>query len=294
MGRIASVLHWDATTVNPTLPIRVLITGGAGNVGGWLARTAPVGVALHVTEHRTPVPAEVAALATVHHVDLVDADAVQRLFVTARPDVVVHTAYVQAQRTAIVDATRNVAVGAAQVGATMVHLSTDVVLSGDEPPYGEEDPLDPTTDYGRWKADAEAAVRSAVPDVCITRTSMVVSIEPLDRVTASLATALVRCEPVKLFDDEMRQPIRAEDLASELWTLVGLDRRESAGVWHLPGPERLDRFTLGVRLAARLGLDASAVTVARAADVAPERPRDPELVSDRRVQLGVRLRPVDA
>lgn len=272
---------------------RVLVTGGAGNLGGWLARTAPDGVALHVTEHRTPVPVEVAARSTVHRVDLTDDDAVQRLVIDVGPDVVVHTAYVQTERAAIVDATRNVAAGAARVDASLVHLSTDVVFSGDQPPYGEDDPLDPTTDYGRWKADAEAVARSLVPDVCITRTSMVVSIEPLDRGTASLSAALLDGREVTLFDDEMRQPIRAEDLAAELWVLVGLDRRDSAGVWHLPGPERLDRFILGMRLAARLGLDASSATVGRAADVAPERPRDPELTSDRRARLAIRLRPVD-
>ena len=99
---------------------------------------------------------------------------------------------------------------------------------------------------------------------------------------------------VTLFTDEMRQPIRAEDLAAEIWDMVMLDRDQRAGVWHLPGPERMDRHALGVRLATRLGLDPSAFAVALAADVAPERPRDPELVAERRRQLSVRLRPVDA
>jgi len=279
--------------VSVEVPTRVLVTGGAGNVGGWLARTAPGGVSVHVTEHVAAVPLDVAARSTVHRVDLVDADAVERLFAAARPEVVLHTAYAQSERSAIVDATRNVAAAAASLGGTLVHLSTDVVFSGNEPPYGEEHQLDPTTDYGRWKADAEVLARDLVPDVCITRTSMVVSLDPFDRATAALVAALRSGHGVTLFADEMRQPIRAEDLAAELWALA-LDRRDAAGVWHLPGPERMDRYTLGMRLAARLGLDASAVAIARAEDVAPERPRDPELVSDRRAVLAVRLRPVDA
>ncbi len=273
---------------------RVLVTGGAGNVAGWLARTAPVGVDLHVTGHRTPVPEDVASVASVHPVDLRRGDEVSELLGRVRPDVVLHTAYVQSEREAIVDASREVALGARSVGASMVHMSTDVVFSGTGPPYGEEAEPDPVTDYGRWKLESERMVGQIAADVCITRTSLVVSLDPMDRSTATFARDLGSGDGATMFTDEMRQPIRAEDLASELWALVALDRSDRAGVWHLPGPEHLSRQELGERLAARLGLDPAGMRAARAADVAPGRPRDPQLTSRRRRRLGVRLRPVDA
>jgi len=277
-----------------TDPARVLVTGGAGNLGGWLVRTAGPDVDLHVTERVTSVPADVAARAAVHRIDVGDAGALARLVAAIAPDVVIHTAYAMDDRAAIVDATHNVAAATAAVDASLVHLSTDVVFAGDAPPYGERDPLDPTTDYGRWKAAAESEAQDLITDVSIVRTSMIVSLDPLDRGTAALVAALRSGTAVTLFTDEMRQPIRAEDLAAEIWDMVMLDRDQRAGVWHLPGPERMDRHALGVRLATRLGLDPSAFAVALAADVAPERPRDPELVAERRRQLSVRLRPVDA
>lgn len=273
---------------------RVLLTGGAGNVAGWMARSAPVDVDLHVTCHRTAVPDDVASVASVHPVDLRRGDEVSDLLGRVRPDVVVHTAYVQAERDAIVDASREVALAAREVGASMVHLSTDVVFSGRRPPYAEDDEPDPTTDYGRWKLESERVVGEAVPDVCVTRTSLVVSLDPFDRSTATFADALRSGAGATMFTDEMRQPIRAQDLAAELWALVELDRSDRAGVWHLPGPEHLSRQELGERLAARLGFDPSMLRTARAAEVAPGRPRDPELTSRRRDRLGVRLRPVDA
>ncbi len=271
----------------------MLVTGGAGNVAGWLARTAPGDVDLHVTEHRQPVPADVRAVGEVHRVDLTDSSSTRDLLLAVRPDVVVHTAYLQSDRAAIVDATAAVAGAVHAVGASLVHLSTDVVFAGDRPPYAEDHPTDPITDYGRWKVLAEQAARAAVPDVCTTRTSLVVSTERPDRATAALVDGLRAAREVRLFHDELRQPIRADDLAAELWALVALARDERAGVWHLPGPEHLSRLELGRRLAAQLGLDPSTIVAVSAAEHVPARPRDPRLVGERRRALGVRLRSVD-
>ena len=273
---------------------RVFVTGGAGTVAGWLVRTAPAAIDLHVTEHRTLVPDGVRTRASVHRLDLRRRDEVERRISEIAPDVVVHTAYVQDEPAAIVDATAAVAAAAASVGASMLQLSTDVVFAGDRPPYDESSEPDPVSDYGRWKAEAERRATAILADVCITRTSLVVSIDPPDRATAGLVEALRARRPITLFHDEMRQPIRAEDLAAELWALVALDRADRAGVWHLPGPEHLSRSDIGLRLARRLGLDPSPLTVGSAADHPSPRPRDPALVSRRRQALGVRLQAVDA
>jgi dTDP-4-dehydrorhamnose reductase len=274
---------------------RVLVTGGAGGVAGRLVRTAPVDVELHVTEHRTPVPTAVrAAAAAVHPVDLRREREVRTLIAGIRPDVVVHTAYVQSERDAVVLATGHVAGAAGEAGAALVHLSTDVVFAGDRPPYAEDAPPDPISDYGRWKVEAERLSVAAVPDVCTTRTSLVVSLEPPDRATGALVAALRSGREVTLFDDEMRQPIRGEDLAAELWALVDLDRGERAGVWHLPGPDRMSRLELGLRLAARLGLDAGGIRAASSASFPTPRARDTQLAGERRRRLDIPLRAVDA
>lgn len=273
--------------------MRVLVTGGAGLVAGRLVRTTPDGVEVHVTERRTPVPDDVRARAGVHVVDLVDTVATTALLDRLRPDVVVHAAYTQADRADIVDATGAVAEAAAAAGAGVVHLSTDVVFAGDDPPYGEADPTDPITDYGRWKVAAETLVRGAVPDAAITRTSLVVSLEPPDRATAGLVDTWGNGGAPRLFHDELRQPIRVEDLAAELWALVALPAAERAGTWHLPGPEKLSRLVIGERLADRLGLGPVPILSATSAEVVPPRPRDPELRPGRRDRLGVPLRAID-
>lgn len=272
---------------------RVLVTGGAGTVARHLVLAAPDDAELVLTERNTPVAGDVAArAAAIERVDLRDRVAVQDLLRRSAADVVVHTAYSSHERSDVVDASAAVAGACAQQRVELVHLSTDVVFGGTDPPYAEGAPLDPVSDYGRWKAQAEATAVAAVPSVCITRTSLVVALDPPDRSSGALLRALAAGEPVQLFHDEWRQPIRAGDLAAELWALLALPGPQRAGVWHLPGPEVLSRMELGLRLAEAAGVPITTVRAASVAEHPTPRPADLTLAAVRRDRLGVQLHPV--
>lgn len=265
---------------------RVLITGGAGLVGGHLIRSAPAGIETHATWlHTPPDPAagSEVVLSGLHRIDLRGPDEVDSLIAEVGPDVVVHTAYRQDSREDVVDVSALVAAAVARVGGTLVHLSSDVVFSGDDPPYDESVAAAPVSDYGRWKLEAERAVLGSVPDACITRTSLVVSSDPPDAGTRWLLGEVARGSEPTLFIDEMRTPILAEDLAFALWRLVAMPRAARAGVWHLPGPEVLSRYELGARILLREGLDPGSVRGASAASHPEPRPRDLTLLTDRRI-----------
>jgi dTDP-4-dehydrorhamnose reductase len=268
--------------------VRVLITGGAGLVGSHLLASAPPGTQLSSTWRTTPLPLGVDA----HRVELSDRDAATALFERLRPDVVVHTAYSMSLARDVVDATAHVATACGELGAAMVHLSTDAVFGGDRAPYDESDPVAPINDYGRAKVEAEHLARRAVPDACITRTSLVVSTVPPDRGTQQLLDAVAAGERPTLFTDEVRCPIRAADLAAALWALVGLPRAERSGVWHLPGPEALTRLQLGQRLLDAAGLDPNHVRSGSSRAHPSPRPADLTLRT-RRGTPGPRPLPVD-
>lgn len=73
-----------------------------------------------------------------------------------------------------VDGTQNVADAAAQVGATLVYISTDYVFDGtNEGEYQVDAPTKPQNEYGRAKLAGEAAVKAALTDYYIIRTSWV-------------------------------------------------------------------------------------------------------------------------
>lgn len=271
--------------------MRILITGGAGLLGGALIRQAPADVEVHATRRASPVHG-----AESHPVELSDADAVAALVGRLRPDVVIHTAYSAAEgERDIWRATASVVYACRAAGAALVCMSTDALLDGESSPCAESAEPAPVHDYGRWKAKAELHVRGAMPDAAVVRTSLIVRAEPPDRNSAWVLDALRRGEPVRLFTDELRCPIAVEDLAAQLWEVAGLPAEGRGGVWHLAGPEAVSRYALGVLLAVRAGLDPRAIVPIPSADSSRPRPRDLRLLTARADrELRTRARPVSA
>lgn len=273
--------------------VRVLVTGGAGLLGRALAAVHPPDVELAVTWRRTPVRSGV----TAHQVDLADAQRVTAAVAEAVPDLVVHTAYDKrdGQRD-IVDASRNVARACREVGAELIHLSTDVVFAGEDAPYLEDDHPDPVNAYGRWKASAERDVRELVPSAAIVRTSLLLDPEQRDPTSAWVVGVLAAGRRPDLFVDELRQPLMVADAAAALWDLARVPVSGRQGVWHIAGPEVLSRYALGLMLARRTGHDPRAVDgVPSPRDAADPRPRDLRLSTWRAdAALAHRPRPVSA
>jgi len=267
---------------------RVLVTGGAGLLGSTLIAMAPDDVEVHATQRTRQVTG-----AEAHTIDLADPDEPVGMLAAIRPDVVIHTAYGTADlERDVIAATRSVAAACAIQGAELIHLSSDVVFDGEHAPYAEGAPVVPVHAYGRAKAEGEADVASAVPDAAVVRTSLVCAGDPLDPRSAWVVDTLRAGDPITLFTDEVRCPVRADDLALMLWDLVALPRAERAGPWHLVGPDALSRYELGVLLAEAHGLDPAGITAASSRDQPDPRPRDLSLTADRSVTLPTRPRSV--
>lgn len=274
----------------------ILVTGGAGLLGSALLAAAPAGIDLHATRRSAPVTG-----AEEHTVDLADPQAVAALE-RMRPDLIVHTAYDRRDGARnIEEASRAVAVAAAHSGAGLVHLSSDMVFDGEHGPYPEDARVDPVNAYGRWKAQAERDVRSLVPHAAIVRTSLITRADPPDPPSAWVADSLRRGEEITLFVDELRCPIRVDDLAAQVWELLALPPDERRGVWHLAGPEALSRYALGVLVALHQGLDPVGLTAApspvprevRRGRERDRRPRDLRLRTDRaNAALRTHARPI--
>lgn len=152
------------------MSLRILLTGGTGQVGWELQRTlACLG--------------EVRALSR-QALDLTDCDSIRRVLRDWRPDIVVnpaaHTAVDKAESeielaTAInATAPGVLAEETAELGALLVHYSTDYIFDGTKPsPYVEDDAVNPQNIYGRTKWAGEQAVRANNPRHLILRTSWV-------------------------------------------------------------------------------------------------------------------------
>jgi dTDP-4-dehydrorhamnose reductase len=258
--------------------MRILITGGAGNLGSELIARAPSGVEMHATRRTRPVDG-----AEAHTVELSDRAATLDLFERIRPGLVIHTAYSQNEAERDVRlATESLVEACARVGSELIHLSSDAVFDGETAPYGEDAAPGPVHAYGRYKASCERLVRDRLPRAAVVRTSLIVRTHPTpDPISAWVADALRSGEPLRLFVDELRCPIAVEDLAAQLWELAALPAEARSGFWHLAGPEAVSRYTLGVLVARRLGADADAIIPARSRGAGLQRPRDLRLLTTR-------------
>lgn len=269
---------------------RYLITGGTGYLGQALIRHARrLGVQIAATFH-SQTPPSVADVAW-HPLDLRDSAAVVSLIREVQPTVIIHTAFRQYDPDLMAvtgEGAGHVAVAAAQIGARLIHMSSDVIFDGEKGgPYTEDDPPNPITDYGRAKARAEALVQAAYPAAVIVRTSLIYGFEPMDRHTA-FALAVARGErPERLFRDEFRCPIFVDDLAV---ALLDLAQRDYRGVINLAGAAILSRYEWGCLLAQAYGLDPGLIRGAWSVESPTPRPRNCALDISRARQLGYRLR----
>ena len=263
---------------SPQAPQRLFVTGGSGLLGRHLLRVAEQ----HAWEVIAPGSTTL---------DIRDAAAVRAHITEARPDAVVHLAYRGNDPEVIVDGSTNVARAAAQVGARLVHLSTDVVFGGRPEPYGEDDEPSPITDYGRWKAAAEVAVAAAHPRAVLVRTSLIYAVGGPCPMIDDVSAALTGRSSIRFFTDEMRCPVHADDLAEAVATLAR--RNDVTGALHIAGPEALSRADIAARVARWLRLDPLQVPRANLADSGLVRPGVVVLDSGRAAALGLTCRTMD-
>ncbi|MCB0957519.1 MAG: sugar nucleotide-binding protein, partial [Ilumatobacter sp.] len=107
------------------------------------------------------------------------------------------------------------------VGARLVHMSTDMVFAGRAADYTEADPPDAVLDYGRWKAEAEAAVADACPEAVLVRASLLYGTGRSSRAQEDVADVLAGRKAMRFFTDEYRCPTHAADVAAALVQVAG-------------------------------------------------------------------------
>jgi dTDP-4-dehydrorhamnose reductase len=268
--------------------MRILVTGASGNLGAYLLREL-ASAGAHVSAWSGVRSGALFGI-PLQPVALTDRDAVARAFRAARPEIVLHAAALasmaecarEPQRAEAINAggTALLAELAAEAGARLLYISTDLVFDGEKGDYHEDDAPAPLSVYGRTKQTAEQTVRGAARAV-IARLSLLFGPSVAGR-PAFFDDQLRRLragESLVCFADEWRTPLGLRTAARALVALAGSDYE---GLLHLGGPERLSRLEMAERLAAYLGADPGLLIAAsRAAAAGEPRPRDTSLNSSR-------------
>lgn len=197
--------------------MRILITGSKGQLGRELFRQ------LENTDH-TVVGVD------IEDVDISKLDAAVELAKEVQPDVLLNCAaftnvdLCEDERDAAFAANalgpRNVAVACEEVGAKLIHISTDYVFSGKgEIPFTETDIPAPKTVYGATKLLGEQYVRQFCSRWFILRTAWLYGRDGNNFVKTILRLAKEKGE-MRVVDDQRGNPTCAEDLARHMLKLA--------------------------------------------------------------------------
>ncbi|MDC5703124.1 dTDP-4-dehydrorhamnose reductase [Vibrio europaeus] len=194
--------------------MKILVTGSNGQVGQSLVK-------------QLNNEADITFLALdKENLDITNKEAVEKVVQEFSPDVIVNTAAYTAVDKAesepeIADLINhigpyNLAIAANIYDATLIHISTDYVFSGESMrPYDEKDTTAPRSIYGKSKLAGEAAIANACPHHIILRTAWVFGEYGNNFVKTMLRLAKTR-DCLGVVDDQLGGPTYAGDIAKAL------------------------------------------------------------------------------
>ena len=132
------------------------------------------------------------------------------------------------------DAVAYLGEAAQHIGARILHVSTDYVFGGDSyMPYQENDPVSPTSVYGRTKLAGENALSAVCPDAIIVRTAWLYSEYGHNFMKTMLRLGAERPE-IRVVNDQIGSPTYAGDLAEAILSLLEKERQgeQNSGIYH--------------------------------------------------------------
>jgi dTDP-4-dehydrorhamnose reductase len=129
------------------------------------------------------------------------------------------------------DAVRLLGEAATNIGAKIIHVSTDYVFDGKSYlPYTEDFEICPQTVYGKSKAEGEQALLKACEQSVIIRTSWLYSSFGSNFVKTMMKLGAEK-EKLTVIFDQIGTPTYAADLASAIMKVVSADKF-TTGIYH--------------------------------------------------------------
>lgn len=233
--------------------MKILIAGAGGQLGRALQTV--------LTGH------EVVAL-THSQLDVARFEDTREAVTAHRPDVVINAAAYTNVDGAESDqagayklnalAPRNLSIASYEIGAPLVHVSTDYVFDGlGDRPYHEFDRTNPLSIYGKSKLEGERTAAAHNPRHYIVRTSWVYHTEGENFPKAMLAQSK-RAE-VRVVCDQYGSPTYAPHLAAAIAKLM---ETGAYGTWHIAGKGAASRFEMTRKLYQLFGIGTVALPAA--------------------------------
>jgi dTDP-4-dehydrorhamnose reductase len=197
--------------------------------------------------------------------DITSEENVLAVFRKYKPDAVIHTAAMthvdqcELNKETCVDqnitAVKHIVKACKEVGAFLVHVSTDFIFDGTHGPLTEEETPNPVNYYGWTKWEAEKAVEASGLKWAIARTVLVYGVvQDMSRsnIVLWVKNNLEQKKEINVVNDQWRTPTLAEDLAKGCWLIV---QKQATGIFNISGEEMISPYDLAHTVADVWNLD---------------------------------------
>jgi dTDP-4-dehydrorhamnose reductase len=265
---------------------KALVVGAAGGLGrALMARLSPAFETVGLTRREIDISRRNEVVATIvdHHPDVIfNAAGLADVDVCENDR---WQAYLVNR-----DGVKHLSLAAAETGALLVVMSSDLVFDGAKmTPYREEDSPNPLSIFGDTKLGAELAAMSQAPRYLIIRTGWLFG--PYGQSYLNqLLEKRGSDEVIFGFDDQRSQPTFEVDFVDAMIELV---KQNQTGVWHVASGGEASQYEFAQAVYETLGLDPSIVKPLRrgAGARAALRPRYSVLDGAKLEGAGIHMRP---
>jgi len=246
--------------------MKILITGSNGLLGQKLVSLLylQVGITLIATA-RGANRDEIYEDYIYESMDITSEENVLKVFRKHKPDAVIHTAAMthvdqcELNKETCVDqnitAVKHIVKACKEVGAFLLHVSTDFIFDGTHGPLTEEETPNPVNYYGWTKWEAEKAVENSGLKWAIARTVLVYGVvQDMSRsnIVLWVKNNLEQKKEINVVNDQWRTPTLAEDLAKGCCLIV---QKQATGIFNISGEEMLSPYELAHQVATVWNLD---------------------------------------
>lgn len=241
--------------------MKVLITGGSGVIGSMLTKYfVKNNYEVYYTYLTNNLPYD-----NGHKLDITKNKESTKLITEINADVVIHTVALtnvdlcetnhQLAESINVIGTSNIVEACKITGSKIVFVSTSAVFNGEKKEYSENDSEFPISNYGLTKLKAEKIIRESDLSYLILRTDQpycwIESWQHTNSVIRVLET-LRAGKIMKEVVDWYNTPTYVPDFVLATDQLLS---KEATGVYHVTGPDYVNRYELSLLVADIFGLD---------------------------------------
>lgn len=233
--------------------MNVLVTGSNGNLGCELRRLAADSTDRFVFTDIGEMPG-----AETIHLDITNEEALEIIVKGEKIDVIVNcAAYTNVDKAeddvefaAAInrDAPESMARIAKAVGATLIHISTDYVFSGEgNTPIKETVSPAPRSVYGSTKLAGEKAIQKSGCKYIILRTAWLYS--PYGKnFVGTMRSIMSSREEVRVVCDQVGSPTSAADLAGLIMHIISTRQLGKTGLYHFSGEGAVSWFDFSMAI----------------------------------------------